>query len=80
VLVTVGDGNTTTNRSFSLAVSTPPGCNITQDQTPSVADVQREINEAIGAFTPTNDMNADGSVNVVDVEIIMNAILTGVCW
>jgi hypothetical protein len=80
VTVTVADGNTTTNYAYSLAISAPAGCNITQDQTTSAADVQREINEAAGSVAPYNDMNADGIVNVVDVEIVINAALGGVCW
>jgi hypothetical protein len=44
-----------------------------------VADAQREINEALGAFSPVNDLNSDGVVNVVDIQIVINAILNLGC-
>ena len=41
----------------------------------NVADVQSLINEALGRQSATNDLNKDGVVNVVDVEIEIFAIL-----
>jgi hypothetical protein len=41
----------------------------------SVADVQLLINQALGTQSPTNDLNKDGVVNVVDIEIEIDAIL-----
>jgi hypothetical protein len=41
----------------------------------SVADVQFLINEALGTQSPANDLNKDGVVNVVDIEIEIGAIL-----
>jgi hypothetical protein len=41
----------------------------------SVADVQLLINQALGTQSPANDLNKDGVVNVVDIEIEIDAIL-----
>ena len=37
--------------------------------------MQREINEALGVTLAANDLNGDGQVNVVDVQIVINAAL-----
>ena len=44
-------------------------CDINQDGVTNVADVQKEINEALGVATSANDLNGDGAVNVADVQI-----------
>jgi hypothetical protein len=41
----------------------------------SLADLQLLINEALGTQSPANDLNKDGVVNVVDIEIEVDAIL-----
>jgi len=50
-------------------------CNVTGNPTPGIADVQKMINEALGGSAPLNDLNQDGWVNVVDVQIVINAVL-----
>jgi RHS repeat-associated protein len=50
-------------------------CDIDQDGTTNVADVQGIINQALGVTTPTNNLNGNGIVNVVDVQIVINAAL-----
>jgi uncharacterized repeat protein (TIGR01451 family) len=52
-----------------------PKCNVTQDANTSVSDVQRIINEALGVLPPADDLNSDGAVNVLDVQIAINAVL-----
>jgi hypothetical protein len=37
------------------------------------------INEALGGATAANDLNGDGVVNVIDVQIELNAALTLGC-
>jgi hypothetical protein len=61
--------------------STPiiSACAVTLDSIPSVADLQGIINEALGIASPANDLNGDGVVNVVDLEIVTNAVLGGAC-
>jgi hypothetical protein len=33
------------------------------------------INEALGVTSPADDLNNDNAVNVVDVQIVVNAVL-----
>lgn len=77
---------TLSNGGLALAIANDPTtilsispCNITQDSSPSVSDVQQMVNEALGTAVAENDINQDGSVNVVDVQIVINAVLTQVC-
>ena len=50
-------------------------CNVTGDQVASIADVQKMINQALGESAAVNDLNQDGWVNVVDIQIVINAVL-----
>jgi uncharacterized repeat protein (TIGR01451 family) len=50
-------------------------CTVTQSSSPSVTDVQQLINEALGIAPPANDMNGDTMVNVLDVQIVLNAAM-----
>jgi hypothetical protein len=54
-------------------------CDVLQQGAVTAADVQQVINEALGIIKASNDLNTDGVVNVVDVYIVVNAILNGVC-
>ena len=56
-------------------VQTANRCDASQDQVLSVADVQLLINEALGTDLAADDLNGDGAVDIVDVEIDMNAAL-----
>jgi len=54
----------------------PPGsCDVNQDGSIDVSDVQLTINEALGESPAVNDQNGDGVVNVVDTQIDTNAVL-----
>jgi hypothetical protein len=55
--------------------STVSPCDINNDGRVSAADVQSEINQALGATQPVNDMNGDQIVNVVDIQIIIDGTL-----
>jgi probable HAF family extracellular repeat protein len=44
-----------------------------------VSGVQQLINQAIGRASPVNDLNGDGKVNVVDVQIEVDAMLNNEC-
>jgi uncharacterized repeat protein (TIGR01451 family) len=50
-------------------------CDVTQSSSPSVADVQQIVNEALGLAPPANDLNGDTIVNVLDVQIVVNAVM-----
>jgi hypothetical protein len=63
--------------------STPPSssaCDLNQDSSTNVADVQLGVNQAIGTAACTSgDINKDGSCTVVDVQRTVNAALGGQC-
>jgi RHS repeat-associated protein len=63
----------------TAAPSPTSPCNVTGDSVTSVADVQMEIREALGMAPPANDLSGDGLVNLVDVQITVEAVLTSVC-
>jgi hypothetical protein len=65
--------------SSTLGTWTVPNCTVTFDTTASVSDVQRVINEALGTWSPTDDLNLDGIVNIADVQIVLNAALNLGC-
>jgi len=44
-----------------------------------VTDVQLGIDEALGTTMPTNDINGDGVVNVVDIQIFIDGLLNVGC-
>ena len=59
----------------------PHPCNVTNDASPGIADLQRAIDEALGISTATDDMNFDGVVNLIDAQIVANAALNlGCSW
>lgn len=64
-----------------MAWAHPPvsKCNITGDATTSVADVQSEINEALGVVSAANDLNNDNAVNVADIQIVIVSALGEGC-
>ena len=43
------------------------------DTIATAADVKAMIDQALGAAQLTNDWNEDGRINVVDVQIVLNA-------
>ncbi len=49
-----------------------PGACVQQGTT-TVIDVQSVVNQALGIATAHNDMNSDGVVNVVDVQMMIDA-------
>jgi hypothetical protein len=56
------------------------GCDLNNDSTTNVSDVQICVNQAIGTVVcGSGDINKDGSCNVVDVQRDVNAALGGIC-
>jgi hypothetical protein len=45
----------------------------------NVLDGQLMVNEALGVLPANNDLNLDGVVNVVDIQIVLNAALNLGC-
>jgi hypothetical protein len=54
-------------------------CAVTGDSTPSVADIQATMNQALGLAPPTADLNGDGVVNLADVQLAINAVMGKGC-
>jgi hypothetical protein len=61
-------------------VSTYSLCDLNQDGSTNVADIQKMISQALGGASAANDLNLDGVVNVVDIQIVSNAVLNLGCW
>jgi hypothetical protein len=71
---------TVTGGGSAAATATTPttiisACNITLSGNLSIADAQKMINEALGVSPATNDLNGDGKVNVVDLQLVVTAVL-----
>jgi len=49
-------------------------CNVSGDETTSVADAQKVINEALGTMPALDDLNGDGAVSVVDIQKVIEAL------
>jgi hypothetical protein len=63
-------------KSSLLAISK---CDINQDKSTNVTDVQLMANQAFGSSTPDNDLNIDGVIDVVDVQYVIEAVLGHGC-
>jgi hypothetical protein len=50
-------------------------CDVTLDGVVTVADLQRMVSEVLGTLSAANDLNSDGAVNLVDMQIEGNALL-----
>ena len=73
----LGGTTTVTDSSPGAAVTNP--CDIKQNGSINVADVQLIVNQALGVAAAVNDLNGDGLVNVVDVQIEIGAALSLGC-
>jgi hypothetical protein len=70
-----GGGSPAANASDPTTVSMYSLCDLNQDGTTGVTDVQSVINQALGKAAAANDLNKDGVVNSVDIQIVINAVL-----
>jgi len=57
----------------------PSNCDVLNLGATTAADVQQVIDEALGTKQAANDLNHDGVVNLVDVEIDINAAMGLAC-
>jgi hypothetical protein len=72
------------NAAFPLGPWNTPGggtspCDVDQNGTTNVVDVQVGVNQALGLAACTADINQDDLCNVVDVQRVVNAVLGGQC-
>jgi uncharacterized repeat protein (TIGR01451 family) len=77
VSVSGGGALAAANASDVTAIITK--CDINQAGTIGVAEVQEMIDEMLGLIQAANDLNNDGVVNVLDVQLIINAALNLGC-
>jgi hypothetical protein len=68
--VQVTNPNGQTSNSVTLTVGT---------DSVNVADVQAVTNQSLGVSPPTSDLNHDGTVNVVDVQLAIASVLISPC-
>ena len=74
--ITVTDSNSATaSRIVTLAVNTAAACATDGDGAMDVREVQEILNEALGRSQPAHDFNRNGSVEVTDVQTVVNALL-----
>jgi hypothetical protein len=71
--------NAVTGVPFVLTVAPAFACSVSNGSSSTITDVQALINEMLGKSPPANDINGDGVVNVIDVQIVIDAVLTSVC-
>ena len=74
-----GGGSAASPSASDLTTIVPLTCNFTGGATPTVADVQMMIDEALGLYPATFDLNKDGSVNIADVEVVAAAAIKDSC-
>jgi hypothetical protein len=67
--LTIGTGAVAVNQAAGFSP-----CDVNQDGSTDVRDVQQIINEALGNASGV-DLTLDGLINVVDVQIVINAAL-----
>ena len=72
-----GGASQATRASYSAPIVS--ACTVTMDTATTVSDVQQITNEALGIASPLHDMNGDGRVNLVDLQIVLNAALQKGC-
>jgi len=59
--------------SYTLTVGSVSPCDIGSGSDTSAADVRLIMQEALGLASAVHDLNRDGSVGVVDVQVVINA-------
>ena len=72
-------GSATAHASDPTTLVALSACDTNRGGTTSVADVQKVVNESLGAGSAVNDLNQDGKVDVVDSQIVIHAVLSGAC-
>jgi hypothetical protein len=78
--VTLTSGVNATKVPVALTITeTGSPCDTNQSGTIDAASVQKVVNEALGVTSAKNDLNHDGVVNVVDAQIVINAVLNLGC-
>jgi hypothetical protein len=77
--VSVSGGGAASPASASDVTAIITKCDINQAGTIGVSEVQSMIDQLLGLVKAVNDLNGDGVVSIVDVQIVMNAALSLGC-
>jgi hypothetical protein len=64
---------------FDPTIVTGTSCDVKQIGSFTIGDLHYVINEALGVSSAGNDINFDGVVNVADIQLVLNSVLTQVC-
>ena len=64
---------------YDSTVVTSMACDVNQDSSFTIKDLQLALNQALGLATRTNDLNSDGAVNLVDFQLVLNAVMSQSC-
>jgi uncharacterized repeat protein (TIGR01451 family) len=76
----VSNSVSVTGGGSQMAITTNPvvvlsACAVNHGGNTTVTDVQEMINEALGIAKPAHDLNGDGVVNSVDVQLVVNSMM-----
>jgi fibronectin type 3 domain-containing protein len=74
----VNPGGTSPLSNEASAKPIPP-CDVNGDGVVNVSDIQMTIDQALGMMSAANAMNHGGVTNVVEVQIVTNAVLGKTC-
>ncbi len=77
--VSLSATNSSGTGTATLTLTLYSACDLNQDNSTNVIDVQLEVNMALGATPCTGDINKDGVCNVADVQRVINSALGGAC-
>jgi hypothetical protein len=70
-----GNGTYAAAKSVSQSFLVVSACDLTMSGGTSLSDVQQIVNEALGVAAPANNLSASGTVNVLDIQIEIDAAL-----
>jgi hypothetical protein len=74
-----GDSNYAPATPVSESFGVMDACDVSQDGSIGVVDVQRTIDQALGASQRTVDLDGDGAVTLADIQIVSNDVLGKGC-
>lgn len=63
----------------AFALTNTTRCDVNIDGLTTAADVQSIVNQGLGSAPPSSDLNGDHVVNVVDMQIVVNAVFQWGC-
>jgi hypothetical protein len=70
---------TVAGQSLTISQAGDSICDVSGDSLPTLADIQTEINEALGIVAPVHYLNHDNTIDVADIQIVSNAMLIQHC-